>query len=51
MNKKTNDKKYTYKDFVLHVKEWNKNGIPWGLSDLRDLAIKYGMPIPKEHKK
>ena len=36
-----------YKGFVLHVREWNKIGIPYGISDLIRLAKRYGTPIPK----
>jgi len=39
-----------YKGFVLHVRAWDKLGIPWGLNDLRELARKYHTPIPKEYR-
>jgi len=35
-----------YKAFVLHVREWNKEGIPYGISDLIRLARRYGTPVP-----
>lgn len=43
-------KRVNYKGFCLHIKEWDKLGIPWGLNDLRELARKYHCPIPKEFK-
>jgi len=35
-----------YKRFVKHIEEWDKYKIPYGISDLIRLAIKYNTPIP-----
>ena len=35
-----------YEGFCEHVEEWNGRGIPWGTSDLINLAEKYNTPIP-----
>ena len=40
-----NNSKPDYKGFVEHVKEWEKNGLPYGRKDLIQLAKKYGTPI------
>lgn len=37
-----------YEGFVTHVRKWDEVGIPWGLSDLIELSIKYNTPIPQE---
>jgi len=39
--------KEDYEGFVKHTMEWDKYGIPYGLSDLKLLARKYNTPIPK----
>lgn len=41
---KTN--KPNYKRFVLQRERWDKIGMPYGLRDLIDLAVKYNTPIP-----
>ena len=43
--------KQNYKNFILHVEEWNANGIPWGTSDLINLAKKYNTIIPRKYLK
>ena len=43
-------KKVDYRGFVLHIWEWNSKGISYGMTDLKELAIKYNIPIPKEYK-
>jgi hypothetical protein len=35
-----------YKGFCLHVKEWDRFGIPYGLNELIEIAEKYNTPIP-----
>ena len=40
--------KQNYKNFVLHIEEWNSKEIPWGTSDLINLAKKYNTKIPKK---
>ncbi|MBA7474951.1 hypothetical protein ES707_10314 [subsurface metagenome] len=35
-----------YKSFCEHVEEWNRIGIPYGISDLMRIARRYGTPIP-----
>ena len=40
-------KKSDYKGFVLHVEEWDKKCIAYGINDLIDLAHRYHTPIPK----
>lgn len=45
-----NKRKVNYKGFILHLKAYNKLGIPYGLNDLRRLARKYNCPIPNEFK-
>ena len=39
-----------YRAFVLHIWEWNEKGIPFGMSDLRELANKYNVPIPTQYR-
>ena len=34
-----------YKGFVLHIREWDAHGIPWGSRELVELAKKYNTPI------
>jgi len=43
-------KRANYKGFCLHIREYDKLGIPYGLNDLRRLARKYYCPIPKEFR-
>ena len=43
-------KRADYRGFVQHVWEWNADGLPFGLSDLRTLSKKYNCPIPKEYR-
>lgn len=39
-------KKPDYNGFVSHLKEWDKHGIPHGVSDIKRIASSYGVPIP-----
>ena len=39
-------KKPDYEGFVEHVRIWDKEGIPYGVSDLIKLAKNYGTPVP-----
>jgi len=48
--KKKKYKKPDYRGFTLHIWEWNESGIPWGTSDLIQLAKKYHTPIPKKYE-
>jgi len=41
-------KRSNYKAFVLHLREWKKLEISYGINDLIELAEKYNCPIPKE---
>jgi hypothetical protein len=43
-------KKPNYKGFCLHIEEWNKKGIPYGITDLIKLAETYHTPIPNIKK-
>jgi hypothetical protein len=36
-----------YKGFVEHVEVWNANGIPHSLSDMAELAERYGTEVPR----
>ena len=38
-------KKPDYKGFVLHIREWERIGISYGVKELRELASKYDCPI------
>ena len=38
--------KADYKGFVLHTKEWDRLGIPYGFNELIEIAEKYNTPIP-----
>lgn len=40
-------KESDYQGFCEHLEEYNRLGIPTGLSDLRRLARQYNTPIPK----
>lgn len=31
-----------YKEFVLHIEEWEKNNVAYSLNDMRELKNKYG---------
>lgn len=42
--------KADYKGFILHLRDYKKLGIPYGLNDLRRLARFYNCEIPKEFK-
>ena len=44
------NKKVDYKGFCLHIKEYDKLGIPYGINDLIRLARKYNTPIPKQFR-
>ena len=46
--KKKKYPKADYRGFILHIWEWNKIGIPVGISDMKELAKKYNCPIPKD---
>jgi hypothetical protein len=39
--------KADYEGFILHLREWDLLGIPYGKSDLSTLAAQYNTPIPK----
>ena len=39
-------KKPDYEGFVEHIKTWDREGFPYGTSDIRRLAENYGTPIP-----
>jgi hypothetical protein len=43
-------KRADYKGFCLHLKEYDRLGIGYGLNDLRRLARKYNCSIPKEYR-
>lgn len=34
------------KEFCIRVESWKETGAPYGLSDLKELAIELGTPIP-----
>ena len=34
------------KEFCLRVEAWKEAEVPYGLSDLRELALELGTPIP-----
>lgn len=42
--------KADYRGFVLHIWEWIDSDIPFGMSDLRELAKTYNCPVPKEYR-
>lgn len=44
--KKVKDKIPNYKGFVLHIEEYNKHFISFGINDLIRLSKKYNCPIP-----
>jgi len=41
-------KESNYEKFVKHIREWDENGIPYGKSDLANLAELYNTPIPND---
>ena len=41
------DKESKYEEFIKHTKEWDEKGISYGVSELKELAKKYGLPIPQ----
>jgi hypothetical protein len=43
-------KRVDYRGFCLHIKEYDKLGITYGLNDLRRLARIYNCPIPKKFR-
>jgi hypothetical protein len=45
---KSKSKESNYEKFVMHVKEWDETGIPYGRSDLVNLAKLYDTPIPDQ---
>ena len=44
-------KKADYKGFCLHLKEYDKFNIAYGINDLIRLAKKYNTPIPKQFRR
>lgn len=38
-----------YEGFVLHVEEWDINGLPYSRSDLIKLAARYRTPFPQNN--
>jgi len=50
MGEKSNMKRKRpdYKGFVLHIREWNKVGVVYGIDDLIQLAERYNTPIPRD---
>jgi len=36
-----------FRGFIEHIKKWEENEIPWGISDLVRLAKKYSTPVPE----
>ncbi len=47
MKLKLSNKKKRYKEFILYFETLDKEGLPYGISDLKDKAIELNLPIPK----